>query len=108
MDVKREQPLPSPAHDTYDLAVTLRSRLADAVRSESSSVASQLQSAARERLGSDGSARVAIAPRSVRVAAVEVERDELSAETFDLGRPETFATRNGRQVGMTGRGSRLP
>jgi hypothetical protein len=55
MDVKREQPLPSPAHDTYDLAVTLRRRLADAVRSESSSVASQLQSAARERLGSDGS-----------------------------------------------------
>jgi hypothetical protein len=55
MDVKREQPLPSPAHDTYDLAGTLRRRLADAVRSESSSVASQLQSAARERLGSDGS-----------------------------------------------------
>jgi hypothetical protein len=55
MDVKREQPLPSPAHDTYDLAVTLRRRLADAVRSEPSSVASQLQSAARERLGSDGS-----------------------------------------------------
>ena len=85
MDVKREQPLPSPAHDTYDLAVTLRRRLADTVRSESSSVASQLQSAARERLGSDGSGAVAIAPRSVRVAAVE--RDERSDETFDLGRP---------------------
>lgn len=41
------------AGDSYDLAVGLRRRLAGTERPESASVASQLQFAARQRLGSD-------------------------------------------------------
>lgn len=43
----------APARDTYDLAVGLRHRLAEAARPQTASVESQLQSAVRERLGSD-------------------------------------------------------
>jgi hypothetical protein len=42
----------SSAGDTYDLAVSLRQRLAESARPQSTSVASQLQLAARARLGS--------------------------------------------------------
>jgi hypothetical protein len=52
MNAKQEQPHESLAHDTYDLAVGLRRRLADAAGPPSASVTSQLQFAARKRLGS--------------------------------------------------------
>ena len=53
MSAKQEQPAKSRIGDSYDLAVTLRQRLADGVGPQPTSVASQLQTAARERLGSD-------------------------------------------------------
>ncbi|MEO8423951.1 MAG: hypothetical protein ABI595_08560 [Actinomycetota bacterium] len=53
MSAKQEQPSKSRVGDSYDLAVSLRQRLADGVGPRPTSVASQLQSAARERLGSD-------------------------------------------------------
>jgi hypothetical protein len=55
MTTKQAQTPGSPAHDTYDLAVGLRRRLAEVARPESVSVTSQLQFAARARLGSGGS-----------------------------------------------------
>ncbi len=69
MDAKRGRPFGAPAGDTYDLAVGLRQRLAETVRPQPASVTSQLQSAARERLGSDGAFQARIASDSVRVAA---------------------------------------
>jgi hypothetical protein len=45
------------AGDSYDLAVSLRQRLADAGRTPSASVTSQLQTVARERLDRGGRAR---------------------------------------------------
>ncbi|MGZ5297234.1 MAG: hypothetical protein ACXWEJ_10335 [Actinomycetota bacterium] len=53
MSAKPGQPPGSPAGETYDLAVGLRRRLAELVRPQPTSVESQLQSAVRERLGSD-------------------------------------------------------
>jgi hypothetical protein len=53
MDAKRGKTFGAPAGDTYDLAVGLRQRLAETVRPQGASVTAQLQSAARERLGSD-------------------------------------------------------
>jgi hypothetical protein len=53
MSAKHEQPSTPRIGDSYDLAVSLRQRLADGVRPQPTSVASQLQSAARERLGAD-------------------------------------------------------
>jgi hypothetical protein len=52
MHEKQERPFKPHDGDSYDLAVSLRQRLADAVRAQHTSVTSQLQSAARERLGS--------------------------------------------------------
>jgi hypothetical protein len=53
MDAKLGRTLGAPAGDTYDLAVGLRQRLAGVLRPQPVSVTAQLQSAARERLGSD-------------------------------------------------------
>jgi hypothetical protein len=53
MDAKLGRTSGAPAGDTYDLAVGLRQRLAETVRPQPASVTAQLQSAARERLGSD-------------------------------------------------------
>jgi hypothetical protein len=53
MDAKQGSTSGSSAGDTYDLAVGLRQRLAETDRPQAASVTSQLQSAVRERLGSD-------------------------------------------------------
>jgi hypothetical protein len=53
MSIQQEQVPVAIVGDSYDLTLGLRRRLADAVQLESTSVASQLQSAARQRLGSD-------------------------------------------------------
>lgn len=53
MSAKQGRP-DSPAGDTYDLAVSLRQRLAGSVRPQPVSLASELQFAARARLDPKG------------------------------------------------------
>ena len=57
MNAQEMQAATARGGDSYDLAVGLRQRLADAAGTRSPSVASQLQSAARERLESGRASR---------------------------------------------------